>query len=34
MAHQKASHDREAATDEEDIDYYCKKFAGFMQAQQ
>jgi hypothetical protein len=33
MAHQEASHDREATTNEEDIDYYCKQFADFMQAQ-
>lgn len=33
MAHQEAIHDGEAATDEEDIDYYCKQFANFMQAQ-
>lgn len=33
MAHQEASHDREAETEEEDIDYYLKQFVDFMQAQ-
>jgi len=32
MAHQETSHDREVATNEEDMDYYCKQFVDFMQA--
>lgn len=33
MAHQETNHDKEATTNEDDIDYYCKHFANFMQAQ-
>lgn len=33
MAHQEANHNRETITKEEDIDYYCKKIADFMQTQ-
>lgn len=33
MPHQETNHDREATANEEDIDYYCKQFADFMQAQ-
>lgn len=33
MAHQETNHDREATKNEEDIDYYCKQFADFMQTQ-
>ena len=32
MVHQEVNHDGEE-TDEDDIDYYCKQFADFMQAQ-
>ena len=33
MAHQEPNHHREATTEEEDMDYYCKKFVDFMKTQ-
>lgn len=33
MDHQEANHDREGTIEEEYMDYYCKQYAEFMQAQ-
>lgn len=33
MAHQEVSHHKEVAIEEEDMDYYCRQFAKFMQTQ-